>query len=336
MLEVRWLDTQALADVNRLLRRANIIAAPEQVQELAPAGEGNMNVTLRVTVATPAGEQRSLIVKQSRPFVAKYDSIPAPLERVEFEAAFYQFVSQFPELASRMPRRLGWIPEEHALVLEDLGPATDASSWYDTNHAVSPQVVRQVLVWLQTLHVQSRGRVDACRFGNRRLRELNHEHIFVLPFQDPPAVDLDTFCAGLASATRTLRKDAALRKRCSDLGQVYLQNGPCLLHGDFYPGSWLLADSSPRIIDPEFCYAGSAEFDLGILLAHLQLTGFELTDSLYTEIHAGYDWPLSMDLIHGFAAVEILRRLLGVAQLPLSIDLAERTQLIAWAESILR
>ena len=43
---------------------------------IARAGDGNMNCTLRASLGG-----RTLILKQSRPYVAKYPSIPAPLDR---------------------------------------------------------------------------------------------------------------------------------------------------------------------------------------------------------------------------------------------------------------
>ena len=43
-----------------------------------------------------------------------------------------------------------------------------------------------------------------------------------------------------------------------------MQNGDTLLHGDYYPGSWMRVRERLYIIDPEFSFAGPKEFDLGI------------------------------------------------------------------------
>ena len=53
------------------------------------------------------------------------------------------------------------------------------------------------------------------------------------------------------------------------VGDIYLSDdGGVLLHGDYYPGSWLKTDAGFRVIDPEFCFLGPPEFDLGVLAAH--------------------------------------------------------------------
>jgi 5-methylthioribose kinase len=52
------------------------------------AGEGNMNCVVRVRLPN-----RSLILKQARPWVEKYPSIAAPVERAASEAR-YHFAAQ--------------------------------------------------------------------------------------------------------------------------------------------------------------------------------------------------------------------------------------------------
>jgi 5-methylthioribose kinase len=331
MGEIRWLTTDSLTHVEELLRASGNLEVGESIRRLGVAGEGNMNVVLRATIASPqlAEQERTLIVKQSRPFVAKYDSIPAPLERVEYEAAFYKFAEHRYQISAAMPRMLGWVPEEFVLILEDLGSAADATYLYaERPRAELPAFVPELLGWLHSLHKHSRGNFDFDCFRNRPLRALNHAHIFEIPFRYPAAIDLDGVCPGLADATATLRQDNSLRARALELGEVYLSDGDCLLHGDFYPGSWLITTTGARVIDPEFCFAGPAEFDLGIMLAHLQIIGYPEADLLVSQSVLLDQSRLDLHLIRKFAAVEVLRRLLGVAQLPITTALGERLSLI--------
>ena len=78
------------------------------------------------------------------------------------------------------------------------------------------------------------------------------------------------------------------------------------------------------IIDPEFCFLGPAEFDVGVFVAHLLLAGKPLEYAF--GVFACYDGPIgfSRHLALGFTGVEIMRRLLGVAQLPLRADLEDK------------
>ena len=63
------------------------------------AGEGNMNCVVRVRFPN-----RSLILKQARPWVEKYPSIAAPVERAASEARFYHFAAKSSSVAAMMPR----------------------------------------------------------------------------------------------------------------------------------------------------------------------------------------------------------------------------------------
>lgn len=326
MADPTWLTTESIEEVGKLLHSRNLLLTNEQVIHLSIAGEGNMNVTLRVELQDESAETRSLIVKQSRPYVAKYDSIPAPLDRIHFEAKFYDFVQQEPSLSRWMPKMEKWVDEEYVMVLEDLGQSSDATCLY--NNAQELDFLPELLNWLSDLHERSTNNVDPEQFQNLELRKLNHAHIFDLPFQDPPIIDLDEVCPGLAVASAKVRASKALRDKCLELGAVYLSQGECLLHGDFYPGSWLLTDEGPKVIDPEFCFVGCPEFDFGVLHAHLQLAGVKNPGQALHEHFATRQTKVSSELVEQFAAVEVLRRLLGVAQLPLTSSIDERTQLI--------
>ncbi len=327
--ECKWYSLETFDAVESLLRQQEIIGPGESLRKLTVAGEGNMNVTLRAQSSAS-----SVIVKQARPFVAKYDFIPAPLERAGFEASFYAFCAKYDQLSRRMPKLLRWVAAEHLLILEDVGNAPDATDLYtiggqpDSNPSNLPDILPTLLDWLRDLHTVSRDSAELINFNNVELRRLNHSHIFEIPFQDPAAIELDHVCPGMSSATTHIRKQVELISACADLGQQYLSNGVCLLHGDFYPGSWLHGASGPHVIDPEFCFAGPPEFDYGVLVAHLRLAGYSnANDQIRTYVEE-QGTALNVKLTNQFAAVEILRRLLGVAQLPLILNLDSRVRLI--------
>jgi len=122
--------------------------------------------------------------------------------------------------------------------------------------------------------------------------------------------------------------------RVADLGDRYLLDGPCLVHGDFFPGSWLEVDDDIKVIDPEFCYYGDAEFDLGVCLAHLRMAnqGFDYAKILLAAYTGRNMEPqFNMELATRYAAVEIMRRILGVAQLPIPETQGFRARLLTSA-----
>ena len=165
-----------------------------------------MNRTLRLTLSEAPG---SLVLKQALPWVAKYPSIPAPIDRGASEAAFYQAVAATPVVGGRMPALLGVDPSAHLLLLEDLGSAADLTRWY---HAAEPDQVAQEAAalsgWLSALHA-----IDTPpALYNRAMRELNHEHLFVVPFSAGNGLDLGPL-GERAPEDRALRHGGAPRAR---------------------------------------------------------------------------------------------------------------------------
>ena len=120
--------------------------------------------------------------------------------------------------------------------------------------------------WLSALHESRFDRQTQRALENRGMRVLNHEHIFDLPLQSDNGLDLDGLTAGLSASARALKEHAQYAQAVKDLGQRYLGEGTSLLHGDFYPGSWVESGNDVWIIDPEFCFLGPAEFDVGVFV----------------------------------------------------------------------
>ena len=83
----------------KYLRKSGLLLSNENILEYSKAGEGNMNVVVRLKTET-----RSIILKQSRPFVNKYPTIPAPLGRIFIEDDFYRIINQNEFLSSYSPK----------------------------------------------------------------------------------------------------------------------------------------------------------------------------------------------------------------------------------------
>jgi 5-methylthioribose kinase len=112
-----------------------------------------------------------------------------------------------------------------------------------------------------------------------------------------------------------------------------LQEGNTLLHGDYYPGSWMCSDKKLYIIDPEFSFIGFKEFDLGVMAAHLILA--TTNPDYFNRICDLYPTSLNQDYVRQLCGVEILRRLIGLAQLPLQQSLKEKQQLLSLAKDFI-
>ncbi|MEM7626480.1 MAG: phosphotransferase [Planctomycetota bacterium] len=320
--EDRWLSASEPDGIRRRLQALGWLP-DTTITHIKRAGEGNMNLTVRLVTAN--GE--SVILKQSRPWVEKYPSIEAPEERIEFEHAFYRRVVGLPGVAERTPRVLAFDAAQRLMLMEDLGESSDFASLYGGG-TLSEPTADALVDWLAALHEHTRGTPDAT-MANRSMRELNYAHIFDLPLR-AAMLDEDTIEPGLAAAAAQLREDAGYVAKVRMLGERYLDDGPCLLHGDFFPGSWLDTGAGVRVIDPEFGFYGAPEFDLAISVAHLALTGqpWATAERWLSRYRAAVSCPVDEDLVAGFAAAEVMRRIIGVAQLPLSGEAVLRVGLL--------
>ena len=327
--DVYWLALDDVEGLTNYLQHHQWLASDESIRTVAKAGEGNMNCTLRVTT-----NQRSFIIKQARPWVEKYPTIAAPWERALIEGRFYQLIASDATLQSSMPHLLGSDAISRINVFEDLGASDDLTWLYAGERSlevsnVEPGQVETLAGYLTQLHRSFLTYGNKSAFANRAMRELNHFHIFVFPLQPANGFDLDALTPGLQAAAQTLKDDAGYVARVTELGALYLQDGATLLHGDFFPGSWLQTAQGLKVIDPEFCFFGAAEFELGVMLAHLHLTAqpSAVIDQLWQSYEpSSANWQPA--LVEQFAGVEIMRRLIGVAQLPLRADLARKQELL--------
>lgn len=329
MLELIPANTSA---IQSHLQTLGWIEPTTQIANPRSAGEGNMNRTLRFDCSGPDAKRETIILKQAIPYVAKYPDIPAPIERGAAEAAFYRAAEKYRELNLQLPALLGHDAENHLLALEDLGNAVDLSAAY-AQPAIAqqlPELMPPLLAWLSKLHSIT----PPEQLTNMGMRELNYTHIFDLPLQANNGVDL----AELQGIGHDFANDSALVSAAQELGNIYLGNRshhstPALLHGDFYPGSWLaeMNNNEPvvTVIDPEFAFVGPAEFDVGVCLAHLHFAGMSPEQAAQCMASYEADDTFSMVLANGFAGIEIIRRLLGVAQLPLAPDTSTE-QKTAW------
>lgn len=314
------IEQQELQD---FLEELNWLQNDEAVQSITIAGAGNMNVVLRVRT-----NQRSLILKQSRTYVQKYQDIAAPIERIETERDFYSTLSS-SSVSQSFPEILNYDASHYLMLMADLGDVEDMTSMY-ASRRVSHQEVSQLVHILEGIHD---AKVADNYPLNMALRELNHQHIFVLPYLDDNGFDLDTIQPGLSALAVSYRSDLRLKSEISQLGQRYLSKGNTLLHGDYYPGSWMRIGEAIKVLDPEFSFVGPKEFDWGILIAHLLMATM---DETFVETITTKHVPTSsLPLVNQFMGAEVIRRLIGLAQLPLERTIEEKAWLLEKSRSLI-
>lgn len=312
-----------ITKIQEFLYAKGLAKPDEKVLSIAKPGEGNMNVVLRIKT-----NQRSLILKQSRPYVEKYKQIAAPINRIAAEHDFYKAI-QGNALDAHIPKILGYDDAEHILLLEDLGDCEDMIALYK-RRKIDPKELRQLIFILGLIH---RTAVSKDFPENLDMRRLNHQHIFELPFMEDNGFSLDDIQPGLQALSKRYKRDVELKTIIKKIGTRYLTKGDTLIHGDYYPGSWMTKDNDLFVIDPEFGFVGFVEFDLGVMAAHLIMTTGK--KKFIQRILAQYDGEADERLMTQIAGIEIMRRLIGLAQLPLERTLEEKKALLKKAHKMI-
>ncbi len=265
-----------LAAVVRAVPRFLLAAPPE------PLTGGSLNHVWRLR----ARDGSTLILKHAPPHVATQPGVPLAPERLAFEAralGLFQAGGKFSALAGvslRPPRLLAYDPAHHFLLLEDVGAAPDLAAAISTR-ADAPRIGRALGLFIGRLHGQSAGDPALARdFDNRAIQTARDRIQY-------------RAIAGLAQASGF---DAAAVARidahATALGRRLLAPGRCLVMGDLWPRSLLVAGSALRLIDWEFVHYGHPLQDLAHFGAHC-----------WMQAHTGATPALAQgwsDLWHGF------------------------------------
>lgn len=292
-----FLSPESVPDLFRYLKDRGWSPSNHEISKVEKPGEGNMNCVLRVVFA----DGTSVILKQARPWVEKFPHLEAPVERIAVEAAYYR--NGF----SSSPTVIGFDPESHVLAMEDLGEASDLTAIYATG-SIKKETLNSIASYIREVQQAPTDGVAL----NLDLRKLNHQHVFVLPFQ-----------SGIG-----FEPNPALYVRIAELGDRYLSKGQTLVHGDLYPGSILDVRRGLKVIDPEFSFVGPFEWDAAVFTAHLFMARVPM-DTI-RQFRAMIPMPAQFSTadFSGFVGIEILRRIKGLAKLPLVLTKEEELTLV--------
>ena len=312
----------SLSEIEKYLKKElNIFSSDEQIHNIEVPGEGNMNVVLRVET-----NKKSFILKQSRPYVNKYPNIKNSEKRIIVEDQFYELIIK-SEIQKFFPKKIDFIKKDLILLIEDLGQCRDMSYLYSSKN-MNLDHFNSLIYILESIHKKKVNSFPS----NYSLKELNHEHIFVLPFQKND-FQLDDIQSGLKKLSTYITNDSNINDVAKRIGDMYLKVGNTLLHGDYYPGSWMEKDDNVYIIDPEFSHLGFKEFDLGVMAAHL--TMITESEDYLNKIIKAYSENIDKSIFYKVSGIEIIRRIIGLAQLPLDMSLNAKEKLLNIAKKMI-
>jgi len=249
------LTPEGLRDqVNSYLPSFGAIGIPERVPG------GYLNFVFRVH-----GERQSAIAKCAPPHVAAMPEVALDPQRIVIEGRSLAAFMPGGELAEcatadvRPPHLLHFEEEQCLLIEEDVG---------DVPH---------LGVWL----TQKRpGRGGAWRVGELlgafvgRLHLLSHRQPHLANHFDNAAIQRTRLEVQYRNTADLLARGGvsdvrALGQRAVDQGELLQEPGQCVIHGDLWPPSILMAESGIRLIDWELAHFGRPSQDVGHLASHL-------------------------------------------------------------------
>ena len=315
--------SSSINKLTELLSLNKILYKNEMILAMDRAGEGNMNVVIKVKT-----NRRSFIFKQSRPYVEKYQNIPAPIDRIDVEYNFYSTIHGLNH-RSNFPRIIFYCSKNHYIVQEYIEDSDDFLGNYIKRKIDYSKVLKLTKI-LKNIH-ESRHNINYPL--NDELKKLNHQHIFILPFIKENGFSLDSIQVGLEKVAHSFIDNELLKNKSLIIGNEYLKKGKTLLHGDYYPGSWLQNNQEIYIIDPEFSFIGDLEFDLGVFIAHIII--ITQKEQCLSEIIRYYSGQINKELLLNYTAIEIIRRIIGLAQIPIDLSLNEKENLLNFSKQLL-
>lgn len=324
-----FLNKENISEAEYYLKQRGWIPKNDNLLSLEKPGEGNMNYVLRVTCENSG----SFIIKQSRPWVEKYPQFEAPINRNGVEKEFLELLESSANISKNSPKVFGFDENSNILFTEDIVDAKDFTYVYQKEKSFTKDEIDKVIYFANEL---SNIEMSPSFPENLEMRKLNHQHIFNLPFLDDNGFPLDDFQSGLLELSRICTSDSELKNRVLKLGNVYLGEGSALQHGDLYPGSFLKSPKGVFVIDPEFAFFGPSEWDIAVFVAHLILAQTE--PELVNHAIDSFIKPKNFDQLQfcGFIGTEIIRRLIGIAQLPLALTIKEKENLLIDASNLIK
>lgn len=328
------------------LRRLGVFGDTERLQ-VEPAGDGNINFVRRVR----ADSGLSVIVKHARPTLERFPEYEAPTERLVFEHRFIACIAErAPEEAKRLPTVLHFDAAAPALVIEDLGDAPRLDAVLSGSQAPQPPempetvvgAMRQLGRLLGSFQRVTRGDAAALdhRFRNGGMRELHGEHIFSLPYERdafPLDPDVRRHADQVLARPWLLDTIGALRTQ-------YYERRDALVHADVQAGNVLLCGEQPVLLDAEIAHVGDPAFDLGTALTQLHFQRAVARDPGPAEAalaalcaghrEGGGDRDLEARATR-YAGVEMLRRTIGAARVPIAQDPSLAVVVLDYAAQLL-
>ena len=317
------------------LRGVGLLGRTESAR-IEPAGDGNINWVRRVR----AGD-RSWVVKQARPALERFPQYRTSTIRITCEARWLETVRPWDH-DGVCPAVVLFDEATRTLVLEDLGDVPRLDRVLARRDGDGRAAAARLAGFLGAVHASTEGDESLVpRFPNGEMQRLHGDHIFALPFREndfPLAPPVRARAADIWGKGEIAARAAAAYRR-------YLEPRGALVHGDVQAGNVLLAPRGAVLLDAEIAHFGDPAFDLGLLFAHCWLPAAARGAAAAAEPAIAAAWHAyaersgarveRRDEANRYAGIELLRRTLGAARVPVVEAPDASLAVIDFAETLL-
>lgn len=236
-------------------------------------GDGNLNYIFRIC---DRSQNRSIILKQAGPYarISAEFKVSPKRNRIEFD-----ILSLHNDLVPGLvPKVYLYNSIMNCTLMEDLSDHTilrDAllsrRIFPGLDEQLANYMARTLLLTSDVVMDHQHKKALMGNFINPELCDITEGLVFSEPFFDCPRNDMLPETKALAS--ELIWKDEALQLEMVKMKFKFMTKAEALLHGDLHTGAIFVkqqpfAQSSVKVIDPEFAFYGPMGHDIGNLMAN--------------------------------------------------------------------
>lgn len=311
-------------------------------RECREIGDGNLNYIYRVN-----GDKGSVVVKLAPPYIRCLGSgYPFTEGRILYEI---EAIRSFGSWESEITPKIYGVDESlFAVAMEDLSSYEVLRGEFfcgrihDFIYSDLGRRIGRIAFETSIFSDEKKNKEGAALFKNVEMRNLTSEYVFTIPFY----TDVQDNSPLTPSDRDIFRNNEVLLLEIGILKKRFNTACETLQHGDLHTGSLMTNGASYKLIDFEFAFYGPVGFDAGTFIANLIFAWIGSAEDKSKEVlmkavadfavgvvgayeerllqkvsesflEAGVvkrEKELLLNDICGYAAVELLRRVLGVAK----------------------
>lgn len=237
------------------------------------SGDGYINFVFGVDFLME-GQQRSLVVKQARPY-SKLIPMEVPTYRNKTE---YEAIRLKRAIAADYLPELYFVDQENnVFVMESLahwkilryqfnkmekpaGLSARIAEYLALSNFFTSEIYLDISVFRQL----------QCTFMNGDMRKVIEAGIFIPEFTPLGETTLEDRIHGVDqeayALSRNIWEDEQLVAECYVMRDIYMRKSECLIHGDFHTSNIFIRGDQMKVIDMEYAFVGPYSYDLGYLL----------------------------------------------------------------------